>query len=53
MRIGFDMDGVLADFSAAYHGVEDRLFGKADAPTRAGDPEEERADDQTAERNDE
>ena len=25
LRIGFDMDGVLADFSAAYHDVEDRL----------------------------
>jgi hypothetical protein len=39
LRIGFDMDGVLADFASAYHAIEDRLFG-ADAPhTRAGDPE--------------
>jgi hypothetical protein len=27
VRIGFDMDGVLADFNAAFHGVETRLFG--------------------------
>lgn len=27
LRIGFDMDGVLADFAAAYHEVEARLFG--------------------------
>ena len=26
-RIGFDMDGVLADFSTAFHEVELRLFG--------------------------
>lgn len=29
LRIGFDMDGVLADFSAAYHQVEVRLFGQS------------------------
>ena len=40
LRIGFDMDGVLADFAAAYHAVEERLYGPASA-TRAGDPEEE------------
>jgi hypothetical protein len=42
LRIGFDMDGVLADFAAAYHAVEVRLFGPA-----AGDeveaPEKEEA----------
>ena len=27
VRIGFDMDGVLADFSTAFHEVEHRLFG--------------------------
>lgn len=27
VRIGFDMDGVLADFSTAFHDVEKRLFG--------------------------
>jgi hypothetical protein len=40
LRIGFDMDGVLADFAAAYHAVERRLFGPAGG-TAAGDPEEE------------
>ncbi len=40
LRVGFDMDGVLADFAAAYHDVEARLFGPA-APTPAGDPENE------------
>ena len=34
------MDGVLADFSAAYHEVEARLFGPV-APAPAGDPEAE------------
>src|SRR3954454_22282335 len=29
VRIGFDMDGVLADFAAAYRAVETRLFGAA------------------------
>jgi hypothetical protein len=42
LRIGFDMDGVLADFAAAFHDVEVRLFGPA-----AGDdveaPEHEEA----------
>jgi len=45
LRIGFDMDGVLADFSRAYNAVEDQLFGKAEAHTRAGDPEDERSED--------
>lgn len=40
LRIGFDMDGVLADFSAAYHEVEVQLFGPA-SRSRAGDPESE------------
>ena len=40
LRIGFDMDGVLADFALAYHVVETRLFGSS-APTSAGDPEAE------------
>jgi hypothetical protein len=30
LRIGFDMDGVLADFASAFHAVEARLF--PDAP---------------------
>jgi hypothetical protein len=40
LRIGFDMDGVLADFSSAYHAVEERLFGVA-PPAPVEDPEEE------------
>ena len=38
MRIGFDMDGVLADFEAAFRDVEARLFGSAGA-VAAGPPE--------------
>jgi len=41
LRIGFDMDGVLADFSKAYHEIETRLFG-AEEPARAGNPEDEK-----------
>lgn len=41
LRIGCDMDGVLADFSSAYHAVEDRLFGAHKKDTRPGNPEEE------------
>jgi hypothetical protein len=37
VRIGFDMDGVLADFASAYREVEVQLFGRA-APIRADDP---------------
>jgi hypothetical protein len=40
LRIGFDMDGVLADFAGAYQEVEVRLFGPA-TPSRPGDPEKE------------
>jgi hypothetical protein len=43
LRIGFDMDGVLADFAAGYRETEVRLFGPV-APTRAGDPENETVD---------
>jgi hypothetical protein len=41
LRIGFDMDGVLADFGGAYRAVEERLYGPSRAASRAGDPEEE------------
>jgi hypothetical protein len=39
LRIGFDMDGVIADFASAFHEVEERLFGpgtrlSADEPER-------------------
>lgn len=37
------MDGVLADFGAAYREYEERIFGPSAASTRAGDPEEEAA----------
>jgi len=40
LRIGFDMDGVLADFSLAFHEVEERLFGPGPGVT-AGQPEKE------------
>jgi hypothetical protein len=40
LRIGFDMDGVLADFAGAYREIEDRLFGPA-ADSRPGGPAEE------------
>jgi hypothetical protein len=33
LRIGFDLDGVLADFASAYHAVETRLFGAVPAST--------------------
>jgi hypothetical protein len=41
LRIGFDMDGVLADFAAAYRAVEARLYGPAAPTTRAENPEDE------------
>ena len=40
MKIGFDMDGVVADFGSAFRAVETRLFGSA-GPTRASEPAEE------------
>lgn len=40
LRIGFDLDGVLADFQSAFRDVEVRLFG-ADAEIAPEDPEEE------------
>ena len=39
LRIGFDMDGVLADFARAYRQVEERVLGPSAA--WAGDPEED------------
>ena len=38
MRIGFDMDGVLADFASAFCAVEQRLF--PDAPALVPDQPE-------------
>jgi hypothetical protein len=40
LRIGFDMDGVLADFSLAFQEIETRLFGP-DAHISADRPETE------------
>ena len=39
LRIGFDMDGVLADFASAFHAVESRLFG-TDANSTPDDEDE-------------
>jgi 5' nucleotidase, deoxy (Pyrimidine), cytosolic type C protein (NT5C) len=39
LRIGFDMDGVLADFAAAYRAIETRLYGPAE-PARIDNPED-------------
>ena len=41
LRIGFDLDGTVANFAAAFREVEVRLFG-ADSHTDAGQPEKER-----------
>lgn len=41
LRIGFDLDGVLADFATAYHEFEARLPGASTPSTRAGNPEED------------
>jgi hypothetical protein len=50
LRIGFDMDGVLADFDSAFREVEVRLFGKGEAG-HAGEPErEEEAQEASARR---
>jgi hypothetical protein len=48
LRIGFDMDGVLADFSEAFREVESRLFGRgeglsADEPAREEEVQETKA----------
>jgi hypothetical protein len=40
LRIGIDMDGVLADFAAGFRGVEVRLFGPAEH-IDGGQPEKE------------
>jgi hypothetical protein len=40
IRIGFDMDGVVADFATAYRDVERRLFGRG-AQGRPDEPEKE------------
>ena len=47
VRIGFDMDGVLADFSTAFHDVEKRLFG-AGSGLPAESPEVEARQEEAA-----
>jgi hypothetical protein len=45
LRIGFDMDGVLADFDSAFRAVEERLYGPQAQTSGDADPEaEERAE---------
>jgi hypothetical protein len=41
LRVGFDMDGVLADFAGAYREIEERVFGPVSSATRPGDPEDQ------------
>ena len=48
LRIGFDLDGTLADFAAAFHQVEVRLYGP-DAHSDAGQPEKEHEEESPSE----
>jgi 5' nucleotidase, deoxy (Pyrimidine), cytosolic type C protein (NT5C) len=49
LRVGFDMDGVLADFGSAFHAVEDRLFPDAGGlPPGQPELEEEQPDEKPA-----
>ncbi len=50
LRIGFDMDGTLADLSAAYAEVEERLFGAADEDALHPAPEAREAEQHSAAR---
>ena len=49
IRVGFDMDGVLADFSGAFRVIEKRLFGAASTVV-ADAPEVEARQDEAAAR---
>jgi hypothetical protein len=51
LRIGFDMDGVLADFASAFNGAEVRLFGPGPGLS-AGQPEKEEEKRSSAEAQD-
>lgn len=44
LRIAFDMDGTLADFSAAYADVEDHLFGNVETASNRPAPEAREAE---------
>jgi hypothetical protein len=45
LRIGLDVDGVLANFASAYYDCEARLFGADNVHSRPGDPENQPTDD--------
>jgi hypothetical protein len=45
-RVGFDVDGVVADFAGAYREIEARLFG--DRPGRPDEPEREEREQASA-----
>lgn len=49
IRVGFDMDGVLADFSSAFCEIERALFDPAEPVAQPGAPEDEA--ERTPERN--
>jgi hypothetical protein len=42
LRIGFDLDGVLADFSSAFHDIEQQLFGASIAAEDDPDEDDQR-----------
>ena len=48
LRIGFDMDGTLADLASAYADVEDRLFGQDQAQHEPPIPEAREAEQHDA-----
>jgi hypothetical protein len=52
LRIGFDLDGTLADFESAFHEIEVRLFGR-DSHLDAGQPERESEEPSSSEAADE
>ena len=45
LRIGFDMDGVLADFATAYHAIDKRLFGPVEPAPIVDNPDDEDDDE--------
>ena len=48
LRIGFDLDGVLADFASAYRDVESGLFGEDPVASAAEPAEEEEQQNEAA-----
>jgi hypothetical protein len=53
LRIGFDMDGVIADFSAAFRDHEARLFGPPSADSARHEGRERRSDSDDPEKEEE